>query len=37
MTENEFGAQYQPCRDVTVLGFFTEITMQILYGDVAIT
>ena len=36
MTENEFGAQYQPCRGVTFLDFYSDYHPY-LYGDMAIT
>ena len=36
MTENEFGAQYQPCRGVNFLGFDSDYHPY-LYGGMAIT
>ena len=36
MTENDFGAQYQPCRFCTFLGFYSDYHPD-LYGDMAIT
>jgi hypothetical protein len=38
MTENDFGAQYQPCRDGTFLDFYSDYHYHPdLYGDMAIT
>jgi hypothetical protein len=36
MTENDFGDQYQPCRDGTFLDFYSDYHPD-LYGDMAIT
>ena len=36
MTENYFGAQYQPCGFSTFLGFYSDFHPD-LYGDMAIT
>ena len=36
MTENEFGAQYQPCRDGNFLDFDSDYHPD-LYDDMAIT
>ena len=36
MAENDSGAQYQPCRGVTFLGFDSDYHPG-LYGDMAIT
>ena len=36
MTKNEFGDQYQPCRDGTFLDFYSDYHPD-LYGDMAIT
>ena len=36
MTENEFDAQYQPCRDGTFLDFYSDYHLD-LYGDMAKT
>ena len=36
MTENEFGAQYQPCRSVAFVGFDSDYHPD-LYGDMALT
>ncbi len=36
MTENDFGAHYQPCRDGTFLDFYSDYHPD-LYGDIAIT
>ena len=36
MTENDFGAQYQPCCFGTFLGFDSDYHPD-LYGDMAIT
>ena len=36
MTENDFGAQYQPCRDGIFLDFYSDYHPD-LYGDMAIT
>ena len=35
MTENDFGAQYQPCRDGTFLDFYSDYHPD-LYGGMAI-
>ena len=35
MTENDFGAQYQPCYGVTFLDFYSDYHPD-LYGDMAI-
>ena len=36
MTENNFGAQYQPYRDGTFLDFYSDYHPD-LYGDMSIT
>ena len=36
MTENDFGAQYQPCHFGTFLDFYSDYHPD-LYGDMAIT
>jgi hypothetical protein len=36
MTENDFGDQYQPCRDGTFLDFYSYYHPD-LYADMAIT
>ena len=36
MTENDFGDQYQPCRDGTFLDFYSDYHPD-LYGGMAIT
>ena len=36
MTENDFGAQYRPCRDGAFLDFYSDYHPG-LYGDMAIT
>ena len=36
MAENDFGAQYQPYRNVTFLGFDSDYNAD-LYGDMTIT
>ena len=38
MTENDFGDQYQPCRDGTFLDFYSDYHPDVyLYVDMAIT